>query len=219
MRVFAFVFLLIQSGLFAQTVGKSDTAQIPRLTFKVNSGVLLLPVKQAVAFASDIRLAPRWSVDLGAGMFFHSSLFAGTEGESYEGLRTRAGLKYHTASVGSSIFFVGLEGKYQNIRNSTIKQVFRQGQQYVELLSLERKVRTGGIALRTGWQHYLGKRKRILIEQFVGLGVDYHRVDLPLPPDAELVADEGRILTFELPAGRSRRASVLLGLHIGFVLW
>ncbi len=218
MRALAFLFLLLPTGLFAQSAVMPDTPRVPRLTFKVNSGVLLIPFKQAAAFATDIRLAPRWSIDLGAGMFFHSSLFAGTEGESYEGLRTRAGLKYHTASVGTSTFFIGLEGKYQDIRNISIKQVFRQGQQYVEWLPLERNVHTGGVAARIGWQHYFGKRNRILIDHFAGLGIDFHRIQIDLPPDAEIV-ETARLFTLELPEGNSRRASILLGLHIGYALW
>lgn len=215
MRALVFLLLLIRSGLFAQS---GDIPKIPRLTFKVNAGPLLIPFKQAAAFATDVRLAPRWSIDLGAGAFFNSTVFAGTEGESYKGLRTRAGVKYHFTSVEHTTFYAGLEGKYQDIRHINIAQVFRQGRQYIEWYPMERKVRTGGVAVRVGWQHYMGKNKRLLLDQFVGLGVDFHRVKIDLPPDAERI-ETGRFFTLELPEGNHRRVSFLLGLHIGFVHW
>lgn len=218
MRAIILLLLFTQIGLLAQPATTSDALQIPQLTFKVNIAPLLIPFKQAAAFATDIRLAPRWSIDLGAGAFFNSTVFASTEGESYTGLRTRAGVKRHFSSVEQTTFYAGLEGKYQDIRHRNIMEVFRQGRQYVEWYTVRRNVRTGGVAARVGWQHYMGKNKRLLLDQFVGLGIDFNRVQFDLPPDAE-IAETGGLITLELPEGNSRRASFLLGLHIGFVLW
>jgi hypothetical protein len=184
----------------------------------VNAGVLLNPFKQAIAYTSDFRLAPRLSVDAGLGYFFNSINFANTSGESYQGLRLRYGLKYALPSIEKTAFYVGVEGKYQYIRHISNKEVLRQGAQYLEILSVERNVRTNGLALRTGWYHYVSKNKRWMIEQYVGLGINFHQVRHLLPPDAELAETE-RFLSFEIPDGKSNRAAFLLGLHIGYLLW
>ncbi len=220
MRPIIFLLALIPSCLPAQS---DDAPGIPRLTLKTNAGILINPFKQAFSFAADIRLAPQISADIGAGAFFNSTAFADNKGESYRGLRLRAGIKYFLIQAERNAFHVGLEGKYHDIRNIQIREVFRQGQQYLQFYPVERNVQTKGIALRAGWQFYLGAKKRFLLEPYTGLGVLFHEVHSGLPPDAVLVGDDVieffTLESFEYEAGKSTTPDALLGVHLGIALW
>lgn len=218
MRTLLFLVLLLPISLGAQPDSTTRANALPRLTLKLNSGALLNPFKQAAAFATDIRLAPRISVDLGAGAFLNSTIFAETKGESYRGLRLRAGFKYHLLVEDASTFYIGAEGKYQDIKHMHYQEVFRQGLQYLEILSLKRTVRTSGAAVRIGWQFHFGKNLRWILEQSLGMGMDVNQVSQLLPPDAELVPEE-RFINFELPEGRSQRLALLYSIHFGVLLW
>ena len=220
MRAIVFLLTLLPCYLPAQT---DDAPGIPRLTLKTNAGILINPFKQAFGFATDIRLSRRISADIGAGAFFNSAAFANNKGESYRGMRLRAGIKYFLIQSERNAFHVGLEGKYHDIKNIQIREVFRQGQQYLQFYPVERKVRTKGIALRAGWQFYLGAKKRFFIEPYTGLGVLFHDVHSGLPPDATLVGDDVQeffpLASFEYGEGKSTTPDVLLGLHCGIALW
>ena len=210
--------LLVLSLLPLRVLAQSGAAALPRFTLKTNLTTLISPIKQAYAFTSDIRLSPRMSVDAGAGAFFYSLEFAGREGESYKGPRLRAGLKYYLLQRERMAFHLGLEGKYQSVRHWQQREMFRQGQQYVEGRALLRSIKSHGVASRAGWQFYLGQRKRLLLEPYVGIGLVWHDVTFHLPPDAEVVDDRGPF-SFQLETGKSTYPDILLGLHAGVVLW
>lgn len=191
---------------------------LPWLTLKTNASALANPFKPAAAVSTDLRLGPNISADLGAGAFIGSPHFADHEGESYKGLRLRAGAKYHLIQADRRSFYVGIEAKYHDIRHISIRQVFRQGQQYLEFLPVERTIRSQGVAARVGWQLYFGPNKRLLLEPYAGLGMVYHRVERRLPPDAEW-ADDGSVFVFEFEPGTHTVPDLLLGLQIGIALW
>lgn len=210
-----FVLLLL---LPLRVLGQPNTGGLPRFTLKTNLTTLVNPIKQAYAFTTDIRLAPRLSVDLGAGAFFYSLEYASHQGESYKGPRLRGGLKYYLLQRERMAFHLGVEGKYQSIRHWQQREVFRQGQQYVEGLALRRDIRSHGVASRAGWQFYLGKQKRLLLEPYLGVGIVWHNVAFDLPPDAEVLDDRGPF-SFQLETGKSTYPDILLGIHAGVVLW
>lgn len=214
MRTIVFLILFLPVCLTAQ-----KESGIPFFTLKTNVSALLNPIKQAYAFAADFRLSSRISADAGAGAFLGSPLqFAQRKGESYTGLRLRAGLKYYLIQRNRYAFHVGLQGKYHDIKHITIRQVLRQGQQYLEILPVERTLQTYGVAGRTGWQFYLGTNKRLLLEPYCGFGIAWHEARRNLPPDAELI-EEGGFLTFEYEQGKSIMPDILLGVYLGVALW
>lgn len=192
--------------------------EVPRFAFKLNVSPLLNPAKQALALAVDVRLASRFSADAGAGFFFASTAFANEKGESYRGLRLRAGLKYYFNTSDGDVFHLGIEGKYQDIRNISIREVFRQGLQYTEILPMKRRVRMSGVAARVGWPRFFGSRRQFVVEPFVGLGILWLDVTRELPPDAELFGDEAFIL-YELGPGKRSIPDVFFGVHLGVALW
>lgn len=217
-NVIIFVLLLLSVALPAQTARDTATSGIPLLAIKINALPLVNPFKQAIALSADLRLARRFSVHAGAGRFLGSTTFVHNEGESYTGLRLRAGIKYFPVISASNAFYIGIESKYHDIKHLRYRDVFRQGGQYLEILKTERKVETRGLALCTGGQFYEGRNRRLVIEPFAGLGVVFHEVTLPLPPDAELIETE-EFLSFEFEPGKSRFLDVLLGIHVGVGLW
>ena len=191
---------------------------LPFLTFKTDIGALINPIKQAYFFGADLRLTSRISADAGAGAFIGSALqYADHEGESYKGLRVQAGLKYYLIQSENHGFYLGLEGKYHDIKHVAIREIFRQGQQYLEFYPVERKIRTQGVAGRAGWQFYLGQNKRLLLEPYAGFGVQFNQVERLLPPDAEMIEEPGFLFEFE--PGNSVTPTVHLGVHLGVVLW
>lgn len=200
------------------TAQSGQQTGLPRLTLKTNVSALLNPFKQACGFATDLRLSHRTSIDLGAGAFLNSATFANNKGETYRGLRLRAGVKYYLKQGRRYGFHVGLEGKYHDITNRTIREAFRQGQQYTELLPVERKIRTQGLGARAGWQFYLGRRGWLLVEPYAGFGVLFNTVERKLPADAELVLRE-EIFSLEFEPGKSSFPDLLLGVHVGVALW
>lgn len=216
MRHLFLLFVLLPVLLCAQT-GKEPLA--PRFALKANLMPMINPAKQAIALAGDLRIAPRIGVDVGVGYIFNSTAFASFDGESYRGMRWRAGAKYFVDLTDDVAFHIGLEAKYNDINNVQIKRVLRQGGQYIELLGVNRKVRTTGYALRLGWQFYSGSNKRFLVEPFMGFGVATHQVTRNLPPDAELIDGERELFSFEYGPGKTRTPDIMIGVHLGYAVW
>ena len=218
MRTFIFALAFLPVTLFAQGAGKTPSAQVPRLMLKTNAVILLNPAKQAFAIGADFRVAPKFSIDASAGAFFNSTEFAYYEGESYRGLRTRAGFKYYLIRKPNWALHLGLEAKYQDVHHLRYQEVFRQGQEYVEMLLVERNITTYGLNSRIGWLLYFDKKHRFFFEPFTGLGYQVHQVHRNLPPDAEPIFTRG-FINWEYGTGTTTMPDVLAGVHIGVVLW
>lgn len=218
MRRLILLLAVFPALLSAQSSPDSLSPGVPRLTLKVNAGALIYPAKQAYAFAANVRIAPQWSIQVGAGAIFASSAFAGLKGESYKGLRLRGGIQYYFYTPKNSAYYLALEGKHHDIRHLSLRHVWRQGQQYVQFMPIERKVRTYAVDWCVGAQTYHGRKKRFLIEPYAGFGIAYHRVRLLLPPDGEPFEEFGEGL-FEYPEGNSRWLDLMLGVHVGVALW
>lgn len=206
--------LLLAGRLAAQT-----TIEVPAATARLNLMPLINGTKQGLIVAGDIRLASRVSVDAGAGWYFHSPNLVNEQGEYYRGYALRAGGRYYFRRwEEDGSFHLGIETKYNNIRHFTYRQAFRQGQQYIELLPVHRRVSNYGASVRMGWPRYWGPQKRFVFEPVLGLGIQYFRVSRDLPPDAELI-EENILFTFERPPGFERLADVYLGIWVGVVWW
>lgn len=218
------LFCLLPFGaLHAQDSLLAQRNRIPRLTLKTNITTLLNTAKTSAMLTADLRLAPRWSVDLGAGSFLFSSFFANNPGEHYYGLRARAGLKYFYSLKPGASWHVGIEGKYNDVDHAYWESVLRQGGQFEQILLIDRQVKSTGAALRTGVQMYLGPDKRLLLDFYTGVGFMANDVtESNRPPDAERLFQGGFLFSrddFKYPIGRQTRADYLLGLHIGYSFW
>ena len=218
MRILILLLAGLPNLLPAQSTPDSLPSGVPRLTLKVNASALLYPAKQSYAFAANVRLAPRWSVQVSAGAIFYSSAFANLKGESYKGLRLRGGIQYFFYTPKNSAFYLALEGKHHDIRHIHLRNVWRQGRQYVQYMHVERTVRTYAVDWCIGAQTFHGRKKRLLIEPYAGFGVAHHRVRLLLPPDGEPFEEIGEGL-FEYPEGKSRWLDLMLGVHVGVAIW
>jgi hypothetical protein len=192
----------------------------PVLVFRVSALPLTQHIKQSANLATDIRLNDQISVDLGLGWMLGSLVFARYRGESYQGPRFRAGIKYFLHASHRQAVHIGTELLYQDVLHRKYRQVLRQGGQYAEHILDRRHARTTGIYLRTGTHIYLGRHRRWLLEPQVGLGIRLHEVWRSNPPDVEIIPPgRGTLFTFEYPEGRSRTLHLLLGLQVGYALW
>jgi hypothetical protein len=216
MRLLLMLCLFLPAALSGQdSLARPD---IPRLTIKTNPLTVMNYFKPSASLHLDLRLSRRFGLDLGAGAIFDSSIFADHKGESYRGPRFRAGLKYYHQIEESAAFHVGIAAKYNDVTHMFFRRALRQGGRYEEILLNKRKVKSYGAALQYGVQLYLGDDRRLLLEPYAGFGVSWNKVSISLPPDAELLRDR-RFFTFEFPEGTSPWFDILLGFHIGYVLW
>jgi hypothetical protein len=175
------------------------------------------PFKQAATLGVDVRIAQRWSIDAMGGMFLNSETFAFYKGESYRGPRMRLGFKYFADQSGD--FYIGLESKYHLVKNKQWVNVSRQGDQYQELMLLERKVDSRGLLFRTGFQLFSGKKNQFSYDLYVGAGYIRHTVtDFQAPPDGEVFPERGELFNFEIPAGEKSLFDVIGGLHLGYAI-
>ncbi|MBK7477194.1 MAG: hypothetical protein IPI11_14765 [Haliscomenobacter sp.] len=93
-------FLLLPVYAVAQTPGADTLAPVPAFFSKTNLTALLNPAKPAAAVALDVRLSRRFSADAGVGYILDAPAFADEKGESYRGLRLRAGGSTITGLLG-----------------------------------------------------------------------------------------------------------------------
>lgn len=190
-------------------------ATVPALLFKTNLTALINPAKPAATMAMDIRLAPRFSADAGVGYFLDSPVFADEKGESYRGLRLRAGGKYYYRLTRHGAFHIGVEGKYHAVNNWINRNALRQGGQYQEILKVRREVRTVGLAARAGALFFGARNRRLIVEPYIGLGWAVHRVRFSPPPDAELLEETAGFFSFEYLEGVTALPDLLFGIHLG----
>jgi len=220
------LFCLLPLGtLHAQDSVATKTHSIPLLTLKTNATTLLNTAKTSAMLTADLRLARRWSVDMGVGSFLFSSFFANDPGEHYYGLRARAGFKYFYSLRSGASWHVGVEGKYNDVNHAYWERVLRQGGQFEQIILIDRKVKSKGAALRTGVQFYFNSDRRLFLDVYTGIGFMANNVtESSRPPDAERSFREGLFVLFSrddfrYPLGRQTKADLLLGLHIGYAFW
>ena len=174
--------------------------------------------KQAYSLSTDIRVAPRWSLDLEGGAFFDSRNFAYYKGESYKGLRLRTGGKFILRNSVNQAPYFGLWLKYNQIDHFRYRDILRQGAQYQETYLLERNVESFGLAGRFGFQVYLGKKDQFIFEPYLGAGALFHNTRYKLPADAELLEFDA-LFDPTLPLGRTTYPDFFIGIYIGYAIW
>ena len=190
----------------------------PPFTFKVSPLALMNPVQQSLVFQADIPVYRRWGLDLGLGPILNSSFYASKQGESYRGMRYRPAIKYYMRSERGNYSYLSISFKIDEIFSTQYVELFRQGRQYQEWWRAHTHVATRGVSLQFGAQEYLGKRKRWLLEPFVGFGVRQKKVTTDnWPSDAEPTIDPG-VFDFERRSGTYDAVDVMAGMRLGWVL-
>lgn len=218
MRVLLLWSLLLPLCGFAQSDTSKQTLRRPPYTLKITPLELINPFQQAINVQADIPLTSHWGIDLGVGFVMNSWTFAQHKGESYRGLKFKPILKYYTGRASLNGGYIGLVLKYNYIHNERYINVLRQGGQYTEWLLECKKFVVWGAGVRYGYQYYLGKRKRGVIEPFIGIGIRQVQVSqYALPPDAELLFIE-EWFSFNREPGIYTTPDLMLGFAIGWVL-
>jgi len=215
MRVLLFC-LLLPFMAFAQGKDSLRIRQRAPFTLKTSVMNLLNPIHQSVDLLADIPLAPRWGIEVGAGMLFASTVFATYQDETYLGFKLKSAIKYSLIQSAENDTYVSLAFKYQDVNNDHYVNTLRQGAQYTEWL-LERKRRvTWGAAFRIGAQFYLGDRKRFLLETFGGVGLRQLKIsDRNRPSDVDVI-NEWQLFTLDRPAGIYTLPDVMMGFNVGW---
>jgi hypothetical protein len=196
-----------------QAENEHTVSAVPKATLKFNVPCLIDPLRSSLFVAADIRMAARWSADMGAGWFFGSwsnpHLY---KGEGMNGLRVRLGVKYHyvvTRLIGP---YIGVEGKMNGIRDIRYSQVCRFGCQYIEIMPVRYVTFNYGAAVKTGLQLYLGYKQRFLIDIYTGIGYRFIRKEMQLPEDAEILP----AIQFSRLPGRYHTPDFLWGFYLGY---
>jgi hypothetical protein len=225
MRVASYILLLLTFfSVSAQPENDGEASPkkysgyaIPKATIKINIPCLLDPLKSSLFVASDIRLARKWSADIGAGWFMGSWANPMFVGESMNGLRARLGFKYHYVVTKRIAPYVGVEGKMNLIYEKKYERVCRYGCQYIEDMKITSVTQTYGAALKAGIQLYLGKKENFLIDAYSGLGFKFINKEMRLPADSEtLPTFDMDIFQFDRSPGKYRSPDFLFGFYFGY---
>lgn len=209
-----FCLLMPLFGLAQASTPDSAATRRPPYTLKTTPLNLINTFQTSVDLQGDIPLSMRWGLELGVNVVLDSRAFAQYEDESYRGVKFRPIIKYYIFHTTGGNYYVGLAFKYNDLYNKRYVNVLRQGGQYLENILQRRHLVTSGVALRTGFQNYIGKKKRHTLEPFVSVGVRRERITSPLPPGAELVASTG--LFRRNNSGLETTPDVMLGFSVGW---
>lgn len=178
-------------------------------------------MRQSLSIASDIRVGPRLMLEGSVGWFFASGRERAKE-EVYNGVRLRAGFKYftsHYASTGKSFMspYIGIDSKYNFIREETYETVCRYGCQYEEMMLVSYTQEISGLAVKIGLHIIAGNKKRIILDMHTGLGYRvFHYYRGGLPQDAELSTRTG---LFVPNLGRNVTPDFLMGMSLGYCFY
>jgi hypothetical protein len=210
--------MLLPMAAVAQDNKPAQQPIRPTFTIKISPLGLINPVQQSFVVQADIPLHARWGLDLGVGPVFNSSSYAYKKGEYYRGVRVRPALKFYMRSQSGNYAYLSLSFKLYDISTEQYVEVLRQGRQYKEWLLAHTHVATRGVSLQYGLQEFIGRRKRWLLEPYVGIGVRQKKVTTDnLPSDAEAPNDPG-IFDFERRSGTYNAVDVMAGVRLGWVL-
>jgi len=218
------LFCLFAQFTFAQnsdsivSILKKGGADRFNITAKLDFTGLINPFKNSTALVSDFRLNPKLSLEGTLGGYFHSSVSSNITGETYFGLKTAVGLKHwvNPARLPSMYWGFLLGGNY--IVNKTYRDIIRQNQ-FTEIALVKRKILSGSLSVRLGFQWHLGEQKRFIIDQFWGLGLMFYNIRID-GPDSTFVFDEfASFFDFELRKNDSTYPhGYLLGFNLGYVI-
>jgi hypothetical protein len=218
-KAILFFFLLIFSSISNLFGQDSTKATIPRFTIKTSPTTFFNPLRSSWQIATDVRIFPRISLDFGIGTFYYSQNTLRYKDETFTGLRTRLGGKYHFISNPNWISYIGFESKYHNIDNKTYQRVSRQGDQYTQFMLINRKIITKGIAARVGMQFYYGKNRRFLTDIFTGFGRSVENIKLDVPLDSNVPPRPVFVIFNNTQPGLRDKIYLIMGVHLGYVIW
>ena len=212
------LWLLLPICSLAQENAPEPTPERSSFILKIAPLNLVNPYQLSVDGRGELAFSSRWAVDLGIGLVLHSDVFASSKGESYRGLKLEPALKYYTWRSGWRNNYVSIVFKYIDVNNDIFINVSRQGNQYAEWMLQSKHLVTQGAALRFGSQRYVGPRRRLVIEPYVGLGWRQLRVkDDALPPDAVLLEGDDSFI-FSRQPGLYKTGDFMVGFYLGWAI-
>lgn len=215
-KLLIFIVLQLPVALCAQTA--TVIPPLPPFTFKFIQGPLLNPVQTSLDFRIDIPFARRWALEAGGGYILGSELFSQFKNEYYRGVKIRPALKFYLQRAEKKDVYLSLVFKNHLIRHATYNSVTRQGNQYSEWLLVERKLNLRSGLICIGFQNYLGRNQRFLLETYFGFGRRRLSISEPnLPVDAAtFVNRDFNFFWQENTPGVSFRPDVALSFCVGW---
>lgn len=203
------------SFLYAQkdTVTFVPKRTIPKATLKVSPAAFVNVFRASLFVSSDIYLTRHVVLDVGAGWFFGSVLQQHT-GETYNGYRQRLGFKYVFLSDRKVAPYIGVEAKFNYIREKRIENVLRFGGQYSELMLLNRTTLNYGANLRGGIHVIPDRKRRFILDIYAGFGFKQTNIKMPIPEDAEFFIPKD--FGLERNPGVYNLPDALFGFNLGY---
>lgn len=178
LKISSILFLFFM-GCLLPGYAQTDISR-PPFTLKLAGLSLLDRVQTAVELRSDIPLGQRWGFEAGFGYIFHSAHYPESE-EYYRGIKIRPGIKYYLRQTEKKGRFLSLNYRLQRIQN----QHYTQEVQNEDLIVPDhRRLSVQGLTLNYGVQHFVGRKKRVVIEPYVGLGYRWMYVGPYTNPNA-----------------------------------
>ena len=205
------------SGWSQENASEPKQERMP-YTLKIAPLNLVNPYKQSVDVQADLPFSRRWGVDLGVGVVVNSAVFAAKKEESYRGFKVQPAVKYYLRQSDRRNDYLSFVFKYIDIDNERFVNVIRQGNQHAEWILHRKRLVTQGVAVRYGYQRYLGPRRRVFLEPYVGLGWRKLRIrDEALPSDAILFDRDGSFF-FNRETGIYETGDFMVGFYLGWVI-
>lgn len=189
---------------------------VPQATLKFNVAALANIFRSSLFFSSDIHFSKNIVADVGIGWFF-GSVLQENKGESLNGLRFRTGFKYVFLPHRKVAPYVGLEGKLNYLAEKDFYNLQRFGGQYMEIALLPRRTQMYGAAARWGMHIIPDKKRRFIMDLYMGVGFKSVIVDFSLPEDAVIVNFGGPdIFSFRQSPGKHILPDMLFGVSLGY---
>ncbi len=195
--------------------------EVPQWLLKTNLTTLLNIFHPSAVVGVDYRFAPAWAAELGIGTYLGGSVFATERGETYQGRRGYAALRYYYKRRTARYSYVGLEVRGSHAVNERRYLLSRQGDAYTEVMLLDREVNTRSISPKIGKLFYVGGTQRLLFDLYAGIGVRYSRVGIgAIPPDATIVPPGEDIfnVNVDFPEGLQKRPIIVAGVNLVYRL-
>lgn len=186
--------------------------KIPSLTVKSDILNLAVPLKSHASIGFDFRLKNRLSLDIMAGSYIGSEIFAGKKDERYIGPRLRVGITYLAIKTAYNEFHIGLQSKTDYIFHYENALILRQGGQYSEIYLHKRNLLTNGLGIIYNNRVTLTDNKKLFLNYFVGFGAQRLQIFSNWPEDAEVVNNPRQ------SEGVYIQGYFTGGIHLGYIL-
>lgn len=196
---------------------KVEKVTIPRATIKINIPCLTIDPKRNLFISTDTRINKFLSMDMGAGPYLDSWYYNEYKDETIRGIRTRLGVKYYYTFGGRVAPYFGAEGMFNRYTVKNYEEVCRNGCQFIQTMLIGNQTQAYGVALRAGFQVFMGKTKKTFFDIYGGLGIKITDRTSGLPEDGELFFRASNLgITDGFQPGHFQVPNIILGAHLGY---